>query len=124
MRGRKGSSKLRTRKLAYLASPYTPLDGENVEARVTSACQYAAKLMQDGYAVFAPIPHSHYIADHLPDELRFSHEFWMEQDIAVLDHCDVLVVLMLAGWKDSKGVRREIARALELNIPVEYHEYP
>ena len=108
--------------LVYLASPYTPLNGEPVEERVTAACKAAAELMKHGNCVFAPIPHSHYIADHLGDDLRMDHEFWMRQDLAVLRHCDVVMVLTLDGWDRSKGVAREMAEATAWGIPVQYME--
>lgn len=106
--------------LVYLASPYTPHAGESIEERVTAACQYAAKLMENGYAVFAPIPHSHAIAEHLSDARRFDHDFWMRQDLAVLRHCDRLIVLMLPGWEQSRGVAAEIREAQRLGLPIDY----
>ena len=111
------------RKLVYLASPYTPLAGESVEDRVTAACQASAKLMMMGLAVFAPIPHSHAMAAHLPSEKLYDHDFWMEQDLAVLEHCEAVYVLKLPGWEKSRGVAREIELAKRLNLPIIYMEY-
>lgn len=106
--------------LTYLASPYTPHKGESVEERCRAAKIAAAKLMQAGHAVFSPIAHSHYIADHLPAHLRVDHDFWMAQDLPVLRACTRLVVLRLPGWERSRGVAREIEEAAKLGIPVEY----
>ena len=106
--------------LVYLASPYTPHAGESIEQRVQSASTAAARLMMDGYAVFSPITHSHHIADCLSEDLRLDHEFWMKQDLAILQHCDKVVVLRLAGWEKSKGISREVSHAQHLEIPVEY----
>lgn len=110
------------KKLVYLASPYTlykDRDG-GIEYAVSEACRAAAKLMEAGYAVFAPVPHSHYIAEHLSDARRFDHDFWMGQDLAVLEHCDMLFVLCLPGWRDSKGMTQEISEANRLRIHTRY----
>jgi Domain of unknown function (DUF1937) len=104
----------------YLASPYTPHGGESMQERTDAACAAAAKLMQQGHSVFSPIAHSHYVAAHLPDELRTSHDFWMRQDLAILRHADKLIVLCLPGWGESKGIATEITAAIAARIPVEY----
>jgi len=103
-----------------LASPYTPIDGESIEERVASAARYAAQLMTAGNAVFSPVVHSHYIADHLEGERRLDHEFWMRQDLAVLRHAALMVVLRLPGWERSRGIAREIVVAQSCNIPIQY----
>ena len=106
--------------MIYLASPYTHDNPAIVEKRVEQACQAAAKLMAAGETVFAPIPHSHTIAAYLPKTTQFDHEFWMQQDLAVLRHCQLVVVLCLTEWSNSKGVRREIDVATAAGIPVKY----
>lgn len=106
--------------LVYLASPYTPHGGESIEERAQAACKAAAKLMLEGVSVFAPVPHSHVIADYLPRDVRMNHAFWMIQDLAVLRHCDRMVVLTLPGWERSRGIQREIQFARENGIPVEF----
>ena len=94
--------------------------GESIQERVDAACRYAARLMDAGHAVFSPIAHSHYVADHLDDEKRLDHEFWMRQDLAILQAAERLVVLRLPGWERSRGIAREIQEATRLSIPVEY----
>lgn len=107
----------------YLASPYTPTGTETIADRVDAACKYAAKLMKDGYSVFSPIVHSHYVADHLDDALRLDHEFWMQQDLAILRSASKVIVLKLSGWERSRGIARELEAAKHVNIPVEFHDY-
>lgn len=104
--------------LIYLASPYTHSDPETVDLRYRVACAAAAILMEEGHTVFSPIAHSHAIADHLPDALRFNHDHWLRQDFAILEHCDELHVLPLPGWRDSRGVSTEIHFANARQIPV------
>lgn len=109
--------------ITYLASPYSHDDPEIVEQREHAAAEAAAKLMLDGHVVFSPIAHSHRIADCLPDRFRFDHEFWLTQDLRILESCGLLVVLCLDGWTVSRGVRREIEHAREACIPIVYMEW-
>ncbi len=112
----------------YLASPYTILNQGLVapaiikklkEARFQDVCKKAAELMQNGHQVFCPIAHSHPIELYGMDEVK-SGDFWLEQDFAILIHCDELWVYMLPGWDKSSGVKREVAFAARYNIPVKY----
>jgi hypothetical protein len=105
---------------AYLASCYTHKDPAVRIARYEAACKAAAKLMLSGEVIFAPIPHSHPIEQHFPE--RMSGEWWMSQDLPILDKAGKLIVLMLDGWKESYGVAREIEYARDKGIPIEYLE--
>jgi uncharacterized protein DUF1937 len=105
----------------YLASPYshpTPLVRQERFNKVT---RVAAKMMLHGEVVFSPIAHSHPIALAMGSaDAPTDHRFWMEQDIPVLRHASKLVVLMLDGWRESKGVGQEIAFARQAMIPIDY----
>ena len=107
-------------KTIYLASPYSHDDASVREERFECACIAAAGLMQRGHIVFSPVAHSHAVAKFLPHKLWLDHDFWMKQDMEILLNCTELVVLMIEGWEDSKGVKREIEEALAHNIPVTY----
>lgn len=105
----------------YLASPYTPHNGESMESRVKAVTEATARLIiRTGCSIFSPIVHSHYVANHLPDDLRLDHEFWMRQDLGILAHANQLWILMLDGWHLSKGIQRETDYALEQRIPIRY----
>jgi hypothetical protein len=109
--------------ITYLAAPYSHEDPDVVERRECSTAAAAAKLMLDGHVVFSPISHSHRLADYLPSEKRFDHEFWMVQDLRILESCGLLVVLCLDGWHVSNGVAREIDHARMLGIPIVYMDW-
>lgn len=105
----------------YLASPYTPHNGESIEERVHAVTEATARLIQKtGHSIFSPIVHSHYVANHLPDDLRLDHEFWMNQDLGILRHADAIWVYQLDGWQSSKGIQREIGYAIKQGIPMFY----
>ena len=104
-------------RVVYLASPYSHPDPRVRQARFQAACRAAAALLSAGEIVFSPIAHSHPIAAHgLPTDW----EFWECADGELLRRCDELLVLMLPGWQESRGVQAEIAMARELGMPVRY----
>lgn len=105
----------------YLAIPYS----FNPELSYKIANTVAAKLMAEGYVVFSPISHSHPIADSLPEELRTDHDFWMKQDLPMLEWADELHVVELGGnlTENSRGVNEEMDTAFKLNKPIKYIFY-
>ena len=108
--------------LVYLASCYSVggADDDEKERRFRHACEVTARLMQEGYIVFCPIAHSHPLAvfGALPGDWAF----WQRQDMAMLERCDALWVLMMPMWEQSTGITAEIAHAEALGIPVRYLE--
>lgn len=104
----------------YMASPYSHSDHEVMRERYLLACEGAAMLMELGYAVFAPIAHSHPIADCLDPKLRTDFEFWMSQDLPVLAAADKMVILTLDGWRESRGVARETQFCKQYSKPIQY----
>lgn len=104
--------------LIYLATPYSHPDELVRIARFEAVNKVAASMMRSGLHVFSPISHTHPIA--LAGDLPLGWEFWEAYDRAILSACGKVVVLMLDGWKESKGVTAEIAIAREMGLPVEY----
>lgn len=111
--------------LIYLATPYSHEDPEVMERRYECAVVAAAELMKQGHIVFAPIVHSHAIGKHIGMQAGghanpANHEFWMKQDLPVLERCDELYILTLRGWEHSRGVKEEIECADRLRKPVHF----
>lgn len=104
--------------ITYLAVPYSHPDTAMRKYRFQVANQIAAALMREGEHVFSPISHTHPIA--LAGDLPTGWEYWQEYDRAMLAICGQLLIVRLEGWKDSLGIKGEIAIAEELGIPVEY----
>lgn len=108
--------------MIYLASPYSDPDPAVREQRFRAVCRVAANMMQDGQQVFSPIAHTHPIAEF---GLPKGWEYWEKFDRWFIERCTKLVVLVLPGWEDSKGVRAEMGIAIECGIPVAYiHPLP
>ena len=106
--------------MIYLASPYSSDNSDVRLVRFYKACSAAARLMRKGMHVLSPIAHSHFIAEcgGLPGDWKF----WREFDLELLKACDSMTVLMLEGWRESKGVQAEIKIAEEMGMPVTYIE--
>lgn len=103
--------------MIYLASPYSHSEPHVREQRFNAACEAAARLLGSGNAVFSPVAHGHSIARYgVPTDWRF----WERIDRKLIARCDEIVVLPLAGWRESEGVREEIRIAGELGKPVRY----
>lgn len=83
-----------------------------------AVCRIAALLMSEGVYVFSPIAHTHPIA--VAGDLPRGWDFWHTYDYWFVSMCDEVWVLMLEGWKVSKGVNAEIAMANSMGKPVKY----
>lgn len=106
-------------KLIYLASPYTAKTQAERELRYQLAVHATACLLAKGYRVFSPIAYTHPIDQYL----AIPSDVWYEMDHVYLQRCDVLWVLTLPGWAQSKGIQHEIDMATQLGKPVQYISY-
>jgi hypothetical protein len=86
-----------------------------MEARFTAACREAARFMRKGVMLFSPIAHTHPIAQF---DLPKGWDFWERYDRIIMEKCSGVLVLMLDGWEQSKGVAGEVLIAEELGLPV------
>jgi nucleoside 2-deoxyribosyltransferase len=93
-------------KLVYVSCPIT-LGNKNHNWFQAAEAQVA--LMKAGYAVHNP---AHAIM--LPESSNISWETWLIMDEAIIDRCDLVV--LLPG--ESKGAERECAYAASKGIPV------
>lgn len=105
-------------KKIYLAIPYSHPDVEIRKVRFELANEMSAKLLQQGYNVLSPISHSHPISLYMDNSN--DGDFWCERSLEWLKYCDELWIYCLSGWKDSKGIKKEIIAAQMLNIPILY----
>lgn len=104
----------------YLASPYwDPSELVRLQ-RVAAVRRRTGELLSTGHVVYSPICHNHGLVQFLPPALAHDHEFWMSIDLPILSQSDALWVLCLDGWTESRGIRREMAHAKDLNIPVTF----
>ncbi len=105
----------------YVASPYTsdhPIEMQERYFNVRDFCAYCAN---EGLLVYSPIVHWHSIAEE--HDLPKDHNFWLNQDRAMIIAAQGIMVLMIDGWKDSRGVQDEIKFAHQLQRPIQYWDY-
>lgn len=102
----------------YLASPYTSHDEFVMHWRHEQTERIVAKLTNQGRLIYSPICSWHPLA--VKFKLPRDFEFWMKHNLAFLSNASKLLVLRLHGWKESKGMKAEIAFAEENKIPTEY----
>jgi hypothetical protein len=98
--------------LIYVAGPYTAPTAEGVENNVKTAAWVAGLLWKMGHSVICPHANT-----HLP--AKYAHlkpEQWIAGDLQQLAVCDAIV--MLPGWRQSKGAMQEHAFAVVQKIPV------
>ena len=100
----------------YLAGPYSHPDSEVRVKRFHATNHAAATLMQRGWVVYSPISHNHPIA--ITHDLPTGWDFWGRLDKAFIKHALLMAVLMLPGWRESVGIKAEMAIAREFNIPI------
>lgn len=107
--------------MIYLASPYTG-SKELQRFRYVRNLEAVAGMIKNGYLVFSPILHFHEVARiyDLPKDFMF----WCTYNFEMLSKVDALYVLTLDGYKQSEGVKAEVAFALKREIPTFlYHMY-
>lgn len=94
--------------LAYLASPYTKYDG-GLGRAFRHAAEITGKLLTAGVHVFSPIVQSHMLALYARERIDpLDETFWNPINDRMCAACDVLLIAQLPGWRESRGVAREI----------------
>lgn len=99
-------SDLRHFPLIYVGTPYSKW-ADGLDAAFVEASKLTARLMQQGLKVYSPIAHMHPLAIH-GDIDPLDHSIWLPFDGAMMDKADAMIVAMMKGWDESKGVRHEI----------------
>lgn len=95
-------------KKIYISGPYTK--GDTCE-NTNNAIKIANKILDAGHIPFVP-----HLAHFWHTMTPRPWQDWMKIDLAFLPSCNIL--LRLPG--ESKGADIEVAKAMELNIPVFY----
>ena len=104
--------------MIYLASPYSHPDRTVEALRFGEVCRIAGVLMARGLIVFSPIAHTHPIAERC--DLPREWDYWKHFDEEFIDASEKVIVAMMPGWEQSKGIAGEIVIAKEKGVPVEY----
>lgn len=114
-------------KLIYLASPYTykskiPFVSWAVRLYRYRLITKIAGLLHEQYpncAFILPITMSHHTIKYMKDKCS-GWETWGKRDLFYISKCDEVWIVMMNGWRKSKGVNAESRRASKLNLPIKY----
>ncbi len=79
-----------------------------------------AQFMERQWLVYSPLSHHFAVRDRFPH----SWSFWEKPSIGMLDKCDVMMILMLDGWRDSVGVTAETEHAIATRKQILYVPFP
>lgn len=94
----------------YLASPYTHKLASVREVRADRAARALTWLASKEYYVYAPVPHGHATVKHGNP----GYHYWIEHGLRMITALDGVIVLMLAGWAESTGIKVELEHAKKL----------
>ena len=101
-------------RLIYIAGPYSDREGYKVTENIWHACRVAVRLWELGWYVFTP----HLNTAHFEIYSSLPKEVYLEGDLKFLEMCDC--VMMLKGWEQSAGAKRELEVAIEKGLSVFY----
>lgn len=104
--------------MIYIASPFTHKDSAVEALRFAQVSRYAYKLLLSNIPAFSPIVYGYHF--HSSYSHPGDHETWLAFNTAMLKICSRVHVYCLPGWRESKGIKAEIAQAEALNIPVSF----
>lgn len=108
-------------KIVYLACPYTHRSLEVRVARFEDSARAAAHLIHKGMFVYSPITMTHPIDLVMAAEGdTMGSDYWCDFDEAFMRVCSEMIVLTIAGWRESNGIAREASFFRSSGKPVRY----
>jgi hypothetical protein len=106
-------------KLIYISCPFGHSNEHIVENRVNFANSYYVQLLKGNQNAISPLTIGNVLRTYMPEH-QWDSKFWMPIDLHLLEKCDEMHVLCLAGWRNSKGVKEEIDFCERKGIPIKY----
>lgn len=106
--------------LIYLASPYSHRNPAVRELRYELARLATAQMLKEGKAVFSPIVYG----KSMEKMIGTDYLSWKRLNDAMIHAAAEVQVLMLDGWRESKGVQYEVELANMLELPVLFIQPP
>ena len=103
---------MKFKKVAYIAGPYSSSsNGKSVKENINRARIIATYLWDNGIVAICP----HMNTAGFEKMTKLNSKDFVDGDLLLVERCDVLV--LMSDWYLSKGAIREVARAIELDIP-------
>ena len=103
--------------MIYLASPYWHDQPPIRYERRHRATEFARLLCRAGYLVYSPLTYALLLdgGSRPPTEA-----YWHQHGLSMMQAASSLLVLELSGWRESRGVTREIEYAESWHMPVRF----
>ena len=101
------------RAMGYLSGPMSASRALDRVRHTFRALEVSHQLWEMGLLHYCPHANSPQIGT-----TDVAYETWMAMDLEVLRRCDWL--LLIDGWNDSEGCKREFNVAMNLGIPVAF----
>ena len=109
---------MNTRPRVYVAGAYSADNVMEVLDNIRKGNRLGLEVLMTGFAPFVP-----WLDNQLVLQLRGNEKVTIDDmyaySLAWLEVSDV--VLVVPGWEHSRGTRAEIARAIDLGLPVWYN---
>jgi len=108
-------------KILYIAGPFSAPEGDpdplhTIEANILAASRIALEAARKGWMPVCP--HKNTAGFQHCLDIPVSH--WYDGDIELMKRCDA--VLLIPGWRESKGAAVERAVAIASGIPFSEYE--
>lgn len=106
-------------KLVYIAGPYRRTNTTSQAWNIRDAkCMAQAVIHAVGQNGWFPVT-PHLNTDHFDVDIpAMSPDYWLDGTMAMLEKCDAVLLTREDAVEVSAGTAREVARAVELGIPV------
>lgn len=98
----------------YVAGPISANDPITLFNNEKNGIDTAAWLILQGFAVFCPHLDFQYLLGVYGKDI--TKDMLQDNSMAWVECCDCMLVL--PGWENSPGTKREMARAITLGIPI------
>ena len=106
-------------KRVYVAGPYSADNITDVFENIRKGMRAGTEVFLAGYSPYVPWhDFHHHLMFRDGESLSISIDDYYEMSMAWLVVSDAMLVL--PGWRKSKGTIAEIAKAVELKIPIFY----
>jgi len=104
--------------LVYIATPYSKYP-KGMGMAFVEASSITCNLMLAGVKGFSPIAHTHPLAIYGNVDPG-DHSVWLPFDEAMMKKSDAVCIVMMDGWKESRGINYEIEYFTKAKKPIYY----
>lgn len=106
--------------MIYLACPYTHDNPAVALKRVVLATKVAGIYVARGAHIYSPLTHSHYIHSAMDPKEQKDADFWINFNWPFMEACSEMIIIQTEGWRESKGIRREIEYFKSVKKPISF----